>query len=178
MRNFLFSALLLLSGTALFAQDGTGFSQFNSTTGMTGERLYEIIQQEADTTIREENSIRFLFNEVMLICVFQENANRMRIISPIVEREKLGEEELLNALVANYHTALDVKYALSNEIIWSVFIHPLQELQDHQVVDAIRQVYAASVTFGTEYRSTGFTFGSGEANQKDDLPKPKILNKT
>ena len=55
----------------------------------------------------------------------------------IVEREKLGEEELLNALVANFHSVLDVKYALSDEVIWSVYAHPLKELTDAQVVDAI-----------------------------------------
>ena len=49
----------------------------------------------------------------------------------------IGEEELLNAMVANFHSALDVKYALSDEIIWSVFIHPLRELSEYQVRDAI-----------------------------------------
>ncbi len=61
----------------------------------------------------------------------------MRIISPVVEMADIGEEELLNAMVANFHSALDVKYALSDEIIWSVFIHPLRELSEYQVRDAI-----------------------------------------
>ena len=112
----------------------------------------------------------------MLICVFDENANRMRIISPIVEREKIGEEELLNALVANFHSALDVKYALSDEVIWSVFVHPLKELSEEQVVDAIQQVYTAARTFGGSYSSTNLVFPGN--TKKNEKTLPKVLKKT
>lgn len=144
---------------------------------MTVKELVSIIQQEADTALVEGNSVRFLFNESMLICIHDESANRMRIISPIVEREKLGEEELLNALVANFHTALDVKYALSDEIVWSVYAHPLKELTEAQVIDAIQQVYAAAITFGQSYSSTNLSFPGN--TQKKEKPKlPKVLKKT
>ena len=112
----------------------------------------------------------------MLICIHDETANRMRIISPIVERSKLEEKELLNALVANFHSVLDVKYALSDEIIWSVYTHPLKELSDAQVVDAIQQVYAAALTFGGSYSSTNMVF-PGNAKKKDEKKPPKTLNK-
>ncbi|MEX0312989.1 MAG: hypothetical protein AB3N18_02340 [Allomuricauda sp.] len=143
---------------------------------MTASKLYEIIEKEADTVQVNGNQYQFLFNDAMLICVFDENANRMRIISPIVEREKIGEEELLNALVANFHSALDVKYALSDEILWSVYTHPLKELTEHQVIDAIQQVYAAALTFGSSYSSTNLVFPGN--TKKKEKPKPKILNKT
>ncbi|KQC31623.1 hypothetical protein AAY42_05515 [Flagellimonas eckloniae] len=142
---------------------------------MTPSKLYEIIEQEADTVKTNGNSYQFLFNESILICVFDENANRMRIISPIVEREKIGEEELLNALVANFHSALDVKYALSDEILWSVYTHPLKELSEAQVIDAIQQVYAAAITFGSSYSSTNLVFPGN--TKKIEKPKPKILKK-
>ena len=144
---------------------------------MTPERLTELIAQESDTMSIRGNSIQFLFAETMLVCIYDENANRMRIISPIVEREQLEEEALLNAMVANFHTALDVKYALSDEIIWSVFIHPLKELSEHQVIDAIHQVHAAAVTFGTSYSSTNLTF-PGNTNKKQKPEVPKTLKKT
>ena len=143
---------------------------------MTPEKLMALIQQEADTVSAQANSAQFLFNDAMLICIYDEKANRMRIISPIVEREKIGEEELLNALVANFHSALDVKYALSDEVIWSVFAHPLKELTEDQVVDAIFQVYAAAATFGTTYSSTNLIF-PGNTNKKEVPKKPRILKK-
>ena len=143
---------------------------------MTPEELMGIIEQEADTVSVQGNTARFLFNDAMLICIYDESANRMRIISPIVEREKLGEEELLNALVANFHSALDVKYALSDEIIWSVFAHPLRELSEAQVVDAIQQVYAAAITFGESYSSTNLVF-PGNTQRKEKPKAPKTLKK-
>lgn len=143
---------------------------------MNAEKLLEILQQEADTLKTGGNSYHFLVKDVMLICVFDEGANRMRIVSPIVEREKIGEEELLNALVANFHSALDVKYALSDEVIWSVFIHPLKQLSEEQVVDAIKQVYTAAITFGSSYSSTNIIFPGNTKRKGKTLPK--ILKKT
>ena len=162
------SLLLLLF--ALFAFN-TWFSQ-----QMNPDKLLEIMQRESDTLQVNGNSYQFIVDNTMLICVFDENANRMRIISPIVEREKIGEEELLNALVANFHSALDVKYALSDEVIWSVFVHPLKELSEEQVVDAIQQVYTAARTFGGSYSSTNLVFPGN--TKKNEKTLPKVLKKT
>jgi hypothetical protein len=42
---------------------------------------------------------------------------------------------------------LDAKYAISDEILWAVFIHPLKELSDKQISSAIKQVYSSAITF-------------------------------
>jgi hypothetical protein len=144
---------------------------------MTSGKLLDIIEKEADTVDIQGNSVRFLFNDTMLICIHDESANRMRIISPIVKREKLKEEDLLNALVANFHSVLDVKYALSDEIVWSVYTHPLKELSEAQVIDAIQQVYAAAITFGGNYTSTNLVF-PGNTKKKEKPKDPKLLKKT
>lgn len=163
MRKFLFVLLFfaIINGFSLKAQE------------MTSEKLQELISQVSDTVVTNGNNIQFMYKERPLICVYDENANRMRIISPIVETKDLAEEQLLNMLVANFHSALDVKYALSDEVIWSVFIHPLKELADHQVLDAIDQVHAASITFGTTYSSTNLVFPGN--TKKKETPKEKKL---
>ena len=125
---------------------------------MTAKRLEEIIRQEADSVQVQNNMMQFKFNQAVLLCIYDENANRMRIITPITERKNLEEKDLLNMLVANFHSALDVRYALSDEIIWSVYTHPLQQLSEAQVIDAIQQVYAAALTFGNTFSSTGMVF--------------------
>lgn len=166
MRNFLFS---LLFAIIFIPVNGTAQN-------MNPEKLKAVITQVSDTLQQQGNSIQFLYKEHMLVCVYDESANRMRIISPIVKREEIGEEELLNALVANFHSALDVKYALSDEIIWSCFIHPLAELSEHQLKDAIDQVYAASATFGSTYSSTALVF-PGNTQKNDEDTGPKIISK-
>jgi len=162
---------IALASITLLLTLATGRSQ-----QMNPEKLLAVITQEADTVQTVGNSIRFLFNETMLICVFDQSANRMRIITPVAKLEEIGEKELLNALVANFHSALDVKYALSDEIIWSVYTHPLKELSEPQVVDAIQQVYAAALTFGSSYSSTNMVFPGN--TKKVEKVKPKPLNKT
>jgi len=140
---------------------------------MNPEKLAELIGQASDTVVTNGNTIQFMYEERPLICVYDENANRMRIISPIIETKDVEEEQLLNMLVANFHSAVDVKYALSDEVIWSVFIHPLKELTDYQVLDAIDQVYTASATFGTSYSSTNLVFPGN--TKKKDVPRQKKL---
>lgn len=136
-------------------------------------QLKDIISSVSDTMIPNGNSLQFMYKSRPLMCVYDENANRMRIISPIVKREELEQEQILNALVANFHSALDVKYALSDEIIWSVFVHPLKELYEHQVLDAIKQVYAANITFGSTYSSTNLVFPGN--TKKKEVPRIKEL---
>lgn len=164
MRISLLFTFLFVTSVSIFGQN------------MTVDLLIETIKQEADTIKVENNMIEFEFNDALLICIHDENANRMRIIAPIVKKEQLDEEEILNALVANFHSVLDVKYALSDEILWSVFAHPLQQLSEAQVVDAIQQVYAAAITFGGSYSSTNLVFPGN--TKKVEKPKPKSLKKT
>jgi len=143
---------------------------------MNPDTLGELIESVTDTLETTGNSFRFVYKEVFLLTIYDVNANRMRIISPIVQRSEIDEEELLNALVANFHSALDVKYALSDEIIWSVFTHPLRELTNHQVLDAIDQVYLANVTFGTTYSSTNLVF-PGNSNKRDEARPKKLIKR-
>ncbi len=150
------------------------FSNVVNAQEMTPEKLESIISKVSDTLVSTGNSHQFIYKERPLMCVYDTNANRMRIISPIIKREDIKEDDILNALVANFHTALDVKYALSDEIIWSVFIHPLKELSEHQVEDAIKQVYAANVTFGSTYSSTNLTFPGNTKKKEVSEEKQKL----
>ncbi len=157
------------------------FAYLGASTVMTAQEmnpknLSSIISKVSDTAITTGNTIRFAYKERPLICVYDENANRMRIISPIVETKDLEEKHLLNALVANFHSALDVKYALSDEVMWAVFIHPLQELSEHQVIEAIRQVHTASVTFGSTYSSTNLVF-PGNTEKIDSIQPKKLIKR-
>ncbi|WP_299122277.1 hypothetical protein [uncultured Tenacibaculum sp.] len=153
------------------------FSYTIKAQNMSIEKLDEIITKSSDSLLSKNNTWRFIYKNRILICVADKKANRMRIISPIAKKEQLTEELILNSLVANFHTALDVKYALSDEILWSVFTHPLKELSPQQIEDAISQVYYANITFGTLYSSTSLTFPGNTKKKelKKEIPfKEKI----
>ena len=83
----------------------------------------------------------------------------MRIISPIVAQAQLDKDELSRLLEANFATALDAKYALRDQTLWSVFTHPLAELTEEQFLDCLAQVANLANNFGGSYASSNLIFG-------------------
>ena len=142
---------------------------------MSNEKLAEVITQSADSVQGDLGRWQFKIQETIFIVITDVNNNRMRIISPIADTVSLEKGMIENALIANFHSALDVKYAISEGILWSVFIHPLKELSDDQVKSAISQVYYANVNFGTTYASTSLIF-PGRTQEENQKPEKKKLN--
>ena len=65
------------------------FSLNTHAQSMNAERLKELITEVSDTLQNVGNAFQFVYKEKMLICIHDEEANRMRIISPIIERNKI-----------------------------------------------------------------------------------------
>lgn len=153
-RNLVFIQVLLfglfLNQPALTAQS------------MDNGKLEKILYVVSDTLEGQPGLWRFNIGSVQMMCVTDQVHNRMRIISPIKEVKDASEGEITSALEANFHSALDVRYAISDDLIWVAFIHPLLELTKQQVIDAIGQVYNGALTFGTSYSSTELAFPKKE----------------
>ena len=94
--------------------------------------------------------------------------NRMRIVAPIVSASEVSAEQVQNMLLANFHTALDARYALSNGTVVAVFIHPLASLDENYLRSALTQVATAANTFGTSYSSGEIGFGPNQQS----APRP------
>lgn len=142
---------------------------------MTNEKLQDIYTSVSDSINGNLGGWQFFIKEIPMMSITDTNHNRMRIISPIADSKSLSDELIKAALVANFHTALDVKYAVSDGVLWSVFIHPLKELTEHQVKDAVSQVYYANINFGTTFTSTSLTFPGSINKEKEETPKaPEI----
>ena len=138
---------------------------------MTIKKMDKILKTVADSVTGEGGIWQFKYNESSMIILTDEKYNRMRIISPIIGLEMLDKPELIRVLEANYHSALDVKYALTDEVLWSVYIHPLKELSENQFINAISQVHKAAVTFGSSYSSTSLLFGVQDLGKKSNPSK-------
>lgn len=131
---------------------------------MDNKGLQEILDTISDTVQGSNGNWQFVVNGLPMFCVTDQTHNRMRIVTPIQHLEDVSAEQLAACMEANFHTALDARYAVSDDILWVAYIHPLRELQPGQVADAIIQVYNAALTFGTSYSSTDLSFPQ---------PKPK-----
>ena len=149
-----------------------------SSQNMDNASLGAIFKTMSDTIQGKSGSWQFTINDVLFVCITDTNHNRMRIISPITKANLLTEDEKSLLLLANFHTALDVKYAVSDDVLWSVFIHPLRELTTAQVKDAVNQVYSANITFGTSYSSTNLLFPGKAKKEAKQIKKNSFKKKT
>ncbi|MCH8903285.1 MAG: hypothetical protein IIA45_05160 [Bacteroidetes bacterium] len=129
---------------------------------MNNKRMGKILNQVAKITDGQAGYWEITYEGIEMVVITDENHNRMRIITPLAYINELGEEVFEEVLEANFHTALDVKYAISDDIMWTVFIHPLKELSTDEFKDGLKQVYYATVTFGTTYSSTDLVFPAVE----------------
>ena len=108
---------------------------------------------------QEANFLEFDVQGMDLILLFDEAADRMRIISPICNESDCDSEIIHKAMKANFHSALDARYAISDEVVWAAFIHPLSSLNEELLLSAIQQVAIAKATFGDEFTSGLLQFG-------------------
>jgi hypothetical protein len=133
---------------------------------MDNRTLGTILASVTDSLEGEKGMWQFLYNDRMMVVITDESHDRMRIISPVELVEDISSEDLQLAMVANFHSVLDVRYAVSEEILWAAFIHPLGSLSEDQVRDALLQVYRAAETFGTTFSSTELVFPGSDGSSK------------
>lgn len=112
----------------------------------------------------------------MMMVMTDEKANRMRMMMPIQPFDPAKEEDVRTALIAlhaNYDRALDARYAVSDGILWSAFIHPLSSLSEEDLASAIHQVRTLRKNTGTTYSSGALLFApkaGGQPAEGDEAP--------
>lgn len=133
---------------------------------MNNKKMGKILSEAVDKIEGEAGSWMIYHNEHILLVLSDEPNDRMRIFSPIAEEEKLSQEQMRKMLLANFYTALDAKYAFYEGFAVSVFTHPLAQLTEAQLLDALQQVAHLAATFGTSYSSTDLRFGGNAADDR------------
>lgn len=134
---------------------------------MSSEKMEKILHRHATevTTIpgsEEPGRWKIIFMNRELFVITDEPANRMRILTPIIEEENLDTDDLKVLLEANFDRALDAKYSLYQGFLWSSYTHPLQQLTVEQLKDALKQVATLADRYGDTYSSTDLVFGDSD----------------
>jgi len=104
--------------------------------------------------------------------ITDEAADRMRIVVPITETSELTEKHLFRIMQANFDSALDARYAIAKEILWSAYIHPLSSLSDEDFLSGLGQTVNLVDTFGGTFSSGSSTFIGGDSN---DLKEKELI---
>ncbi len=133
-------------------------SQSNLLEKMTINALENILRDEADNLEGNEGQWQFTLEGQSMIVLTDVSNNRMRIVAPIIPANRLSPEQIQAMLVANFHSALDARYAVTNGTVVSVFVHPLSSLQERDLRSGLYQVANLATNFGTSYSSGGLGF--------------------
>lgn len=128
--------------------------------GMNLSQLEQVIREAAGEVQGRRGVWRFTVSGVTLIGVVDEKHDRMRFMAPVTQINKLSEKHLYDMLMANFHTAIDARYAISNKTVYATFLHPLSSLTPKDARSAIQQVVSLTLTFGKSYSSGSLQFGS------------------
>lgn len=124
-------------------------------------RLVAVVDAEAKTLSPTAWQFRVEGREVMLVS--DPAADRMRIMTPIAPADGLEPAMLLRLMQANFDSALDARYAVAQNLLWGVFVHPLSSLSDRQLLSGLGQTVNVANSFGTAFASGELVYGGGDS---------------
>lgn len=148
---------------------------------MNPDKIKTILDENKIEFEQNDNVITFEIQGYNMTIIYDINADRMRIVCPIANLSDITKDHISQAMEANFHTALDARYAISNEVVWSVFIHPLSDLSEKLFQSALEQTLYAAATFGKQYSSGALNFPKQEQtpeDEKSDKPKAEETKET
>lgn len=159
LRRLLLASLVLLA-TPLTAQDTPPESEH----AMTLDRLDTIIRA-LDPQAQSNGTVwQLSINDIQVLIVTDETADRMRAMTPVANTEDLAPEDLSRVLQANFDTALDARYAIAKDILWAAFIHPLKPLEKDEFISGLGQVVNLAQSYGTLYSGGALQYGGGDSS--------------
>ncbi len=149
LKSFIFSAFFLLATKCL------------SEEAMNQASMEAIVKEIALAHEGGDGFIKFVYKDVPMFLISDVTHNRMRVISPIKDYAEVEEAQLHAMMVSNFHLALDARYAVSEDVLYSVYVHPMSGLSKDQIISAVDQVANLALSFGTDYSSGALSFGGG-----------------
>ena len=146
--------LILALCTPAFAQEAP----------MTSERLTEIVLMIDPDAAITPNGIEITIEDIPVLIVMAPSADRMRAMVPIASLEDVSAEEMTRMMQANFDTALDARYAVAQDRVWGVYIHPLAALERAEFLSGIAQTVNLARSYGSTYSGGAQVFGGGDSN--------------
>jgi len=150
---------------------------FSAVNKMDNERLHKLIARIDTKPEGQLGYWKIKYKNIPIYIITSEQANRMRIISPITSSKNLDKEKLYRMMQANFDTALDARYSIAKGKLWSAFIHPLSELSEEQFFSGLAQTITLVNTYGDSYSSGALVFSGGDSNELNQKTFLDIMRK-
>jgi len=144
---------------------------------MSLDRLDRIIRA-LDPEAQSNGAVwQFTVDGVRVLVVTDARADRMRALTPVARSADVTPEQMTRMMQANFDSALDARYAIANEVLWSAYIHPLSPLEKDQLISGIGQVVNLAQSYGTLYSSGGLLYGGGDSGALQRALIEELLKK-
>lgn len=144
---------------------------------MNNKRLDELIKRIDKQPEGQLGRWVMRYESIQLYVVTDEKADRMRIITAIAPAKDLEPELLYRLMQSNFDSALDARYAIAKDVLWSAFIHPLASLTDKDFFSGLAQTIMLVATYGSTYTSGALTFGGGDSQTEQQRYYEDIIKK-
>lgn len=143
-----------------------GFSPLVNAEVMTQDKMEKIVVAKVDVIKHKKGYVLFNYNKIKIALISDVKHNRMRLIAPVAGYPSLTPAVTKAVMESNFHLALDARYAVSADVLYSAFIHPLSSLTKEELIGALNQVSSLALTFGSTYTSGSLTFKGAAASAK------------
>ena len=166
-RIFLHPTFFLAAREGTITMNNADIDRYFAEAGLT-DAIHRETHQPTDVWL-------FLASDTQVMIQTQESANRMRIVAFIAEAGDLERDHLYELLEANYHSALDARYAIAEGHLVAAFLHPFEELTPEQFVLGLYQVISCAETYGGSNSGGTLVFGDGQG-EEDPAPMEEGLD--
>lgn len=144
---------------------------------MTQSKMERIISERVALSEQKQGFLRFKYQNREMMLISDSYHDRMRIIAPIIDYAQVTTEQKERIITANFHSALDARYAVADGKLYAAYIHPLSPLQKRQLTGALDQVASLAHTFGSSYSSESLSF-KADINSSRSQPDKAISSDT
>ena len=121
---------------------------------MNDHKLIKHLKTECDSISGEDGNYQLFYRGIVVLAVIDKESDRLKLLSPIVYLKDINEDEITKCLEANFDNLQKIKYAVSNDIIWSIYDNSYKKISTTQIDEALLQLYYSTGTFGGKYSSS------------------------
>jgi len=146
---------------------------------MDQNRVEQVFSDQVEAITGPTGALQSQIDGISIYCISDPANDRMRIVAPISRLSGLDPRINEILLRANFHSALDARYAISDDVIFAAFLHPISSLTPAQIESAVSQVISLVKTFGTTFSSGELVFpgsrdGGGGAEEESEGPNTPL----
>ncbi len=122
-------------------------------------RMELIFAEQVAAIEGPSGALRTIHDGVELYLISDPENDQMRLVSRIASVDQLDPRVFGILLQANFYLTFDARYALSEGIVFGVYVHPISSLTRAELISAFEQVVALEKNFGTTFSSGAIDLG-------------------